>query len=393
MARKQLGVAAFGATDTLTVTEMVRVEDSLLRPQLAAAARVQMTAPEIPNPGDLWYSSGAGNTPYVWSGKTLSDSFDGTPVLNASAAPTHFNRVQVAGPTGVVTTVSETTSGLAHRSLFSTTNWVRADGPIYSEVWVRYLAEGTVLGGLSMLVTSGGGNGYQVVMDMRRGASGTSSASMQIRSGSTVLLVGLNLGGTHPVINTWYRLVGTIVGNTITGRAYTATGLMLGEISVDDATVTSGRMGVYAYNALQHENFEARQGSWTSAQSPAATDTAAGPVELATSAETITGTDTTRAVTPAGLKAQSDALLASRVVSQSAHSPFGSEAADLDTMTTPGIFTVGIGTTNSPWAGHGLLEVIRGSNTVQRFTSVNTTVEVWVRAFQGQSVWTAWFKL
>lgn len=42
-----------------------------------------------------------------------------------------------------------------------------------------------------------------------------------------------------------------------------------------------------------------------------ATTAAAGKVELATSAETLTGTDTSRAVTPAGLQAKIDALVAS----------------------------------------------------------------------------------
>lgn len=44
-------------------------------------------------------------------------------------------------------------------------------------------------------------------------------------------------------------------------------------------------------------------GTVPSAQLPAATDAAKGAVELATSAETVTGTDTARAVTPAGLEA------------------------------------------------------------------------------------------
>lgn len=43
-------------------------------------------------------------------------------------------------------------------------------------------------------------------------------------------------------------------------------------------------------------------GSWQSVMVQAATTTQAGIVELATNAETVTGTDTTRAVTPAGLK-------------------------------------------------------------------------------------------
>lgn len=45
----------------------------------------------------------------------------------------------------------------------------------------------------------------------------------------------------------------------------------------------------------------------------AATETAAGIVELATSAEATTGTDTARAVTPAGLKASVDASIANLV--------------------------------------------------------------------------------
>lgn len=44
---------------------------------------------------------------------------------------------------------------------------------------------------------------------------------------------------------------------------------------------------------------------------PTATDTVAGRVELATTAEATTGTDTTRAVTPAGLKAVADTKAAS----------------------------------------------------------------------------------
>ncbi len=42
---------------------------------------------------------------------------------------------------------------------------------------------------------------------------------------------------------------------------------------------------------------------------PAATETAAGIVELATAAETTTGTDATRAVHPAGLKVELDKCL------------------------------------------------------------------------------------
>ena len=45
-----------------------------------------------------------------------------------------------------------------------------------------------------------------------------------------------------------------------------------------------------------------------SAQPPAASETVAGVVELATTTETTTGTDSVRAVTPAGVKAATDAV-------------------------------------------------------------------------------------
>lgn len=58
---------------------------------------------------------------------------------------------------------------------------------------------------------------------------------------------------------------------------------------------------------------------------PTATDLAAGVVELATSAETTTGTDTTRATTPAGVKAVADTK------SNTGHAHVATDVTDFDT--------------------------------------------------------------
>ena len=65
----------------------------------------------------------------------------------------------------------------------------------------------------------------------------------------------------------------------------------------------------------------------TLADVPAASSTVSGLVELATNAETSTGSDSARAVTPAGLKYVTDSLLASLVT--------GSVSTAVDTIVTP----------------------------------------------------------
>jgi len=60
-----------------------------------------------------------------------------------------------------------------------------------------------------------------------------------------------------------------------------------------------------------HAASDVTSGTFDPARLPAATDTAQGAVELATTAEALTGTDTTRAVTPAGVKAVADTKAAS----------------------------------------------------------------------------------
>jgi len=55
-----------------------------------------------------------------------------------------------------------------------------------------------------------------------------------------------------------------------------------------------------------HAAGDVTSGTFAAARLPSASDTASGIVELATTAEATTGTDTTRAVTPAGVKAVAD---------------------------------------------------------------------------------------
>lgn len=75
---------------------------------------------------------------------------------------------------------------------------------------------------------------------------------------------------------------------------------------------------------------------------PAASDTVAGIVELATAAETTTGTDTTRAVTPVGVKAVGD----TKAALSHTHT-----AADLPTSTTAGPGVVELATTTETTTG------------------------------------------
>ena len=63
-------------------------------------------------------------------------------------------------------------------------------------------------------------------------------------------------------------------------------------------------------------------GAWTSAALASATDTAEGLVELATDAEVETGTDTTRAITPAALRGGMIAYTAAQILSSGTEADF-----------------------------------------------------------------------
>lgn len=124
-----------------------------------------------------------------------------------------------------------------------------------------------------------------------------------------------------------------------------------------------------------------------------ATTTLAGAVELATSAETVTGTDTTRAVTPAGLASLPGyrvQLLASNQLPESA---------------LPGSWPYGISmqncTTSSGWSlmngfGTVVTDSISTDRTFQTFYSSNggtSPVLAWMRTYHsstGGGGWTQW---
>lgn len=109
----------------------------------------------------------------------------------------------------------------------------------------------------------------------------------------------------------------------------------------------------------------------------AASDTAAGKVELATTAETTTGTDTARAVTPAGVKAATDALVAAGTALTDITSAAGNMDSD-DTVYgeedgVPKKFTSAqVVTTASVNAAGAVMESDYDAQTILRATSDNT---------------------
>jgi hypothetical protein len=107
--------------------------------------------------------------------------------------------------------------------------------------------------------------------------------------------------------------------STTTGRALLTaadaaaarTTLALGTAATTAASdYATAAQGVLAGTASQpghaHAGADITSGTVAAARLPAASDTASGIVELATTAEATTGTDTTRAVTAAGVKAVAD---------------------------------------------------------------------------------------
>lgn len=79
------------------------------------------------------------------------------------------------------------------------------------------------------------------------------------------------------------------------------------------STATQTALNTKADTTHVHSGADITTGTIESARLPQSTDTSAGVVELATVAETQAGTDTTRAVTAAGVKATVDAAVESAV--------------------------------------------------------------------------------
>ena len=80
---------------------------------------------------------------------------------------------------------------------------------------------------------------------------------------------------------------------------------------ISDVTGLQSALDGKAATGHTHTAGDITSGTLAAAQLPAASATASGIVELATTAEATTGTDATRAVTPAGLKAVADTKAAS----------------------------------------------------------------------------------
>lgn len=115
--------------------------------------------------------------------------------------------------------------------------------------------------------------------------------------------------------------VGAVTVYTDTGTAVTAGAVPAADTTTEQAfwTTVLGTSGTMEQAALSATYVPLTR---------AATDTQQGIVELATGAEATTGTDTARAVTPAGVKAVADTLVA-----RAGRSPVGVDGAQLDLTT------------------------------------------------------------
>lgn len=81
---------------------------------------------------------------------------------------------------------------------------------------------------------------------------------------------------------------------------------LAGDLAGTAAAPTVPALANKADTVHTHAAGDVTSGTFAAARLPAATTTASGAVELATTAETTTGTDTVRATTPAGVKAVAD---------------------------------------------------------------------------------------
>ena len=140
------------------------------------------------------------------------------------------------------------------------------------------------------------------------------------------------------------------------------------------------------------------QNALTTHKEESATESQKGHVELATAAETIVGTDSTRAVHPAGLRATTDFLYLT------ANNAILS-GADLDTYTTPGVYycsssTISLTLLHCPiLSGYFKLKIFSVGNaaivqeiTYKHSTSAPTT-EKYLRSYFDGYTWSTWFKV
>lgn len=172
----------------------------------------------------------------------------------------------------------------------------------------------------------------------------------------------------------------------------TVTGLTADRmLAIEAATVVSGAIDGFGHLILtKHDGSTVDAGDIPSAV-PAATETVSGKVELATTAEALSGTDTTKAVTPAGLLAGSRIqILADDATLET----------DLPSAYPQGLSLANL-TSSSGWSlmgGIGTLVTAKNTDdgTFQTFNSKNggtSPVLRWMRTYNsttGGGGWTSW---
>ncbi|ACY35916.1 hypothetical protein CMP1-20 [Clavibacter phage CMP1] len=110
------------------------------------------------------------------------------------------------------------------------------------------------LAGISFGVAADGTGGVQVLVDSRNGTGGPSVSSIQLRTGTSTVVAGLNVVGAI-VSGVVYRIEADLRSDGyVIGRVYEdVTDKFIGK--VEGATsVTSGRFGVYGYGAVTYDD-------------------------------------------------------------------------------------------------------------------------------------------
>ena len=201
----------------------------------------------------------------------------------------------------------------------------------------------------------GGGGGGGTVSSVTAGAglanSGTATDPIIDVGGGTGITVNANnIAVDRTTVNTWYApfaspaFTGTPTAPTATAGTSTT---QLATTAFVAAAVTAG--------------------------TPAASETVQGIVELATAAETTTGTDNTRAVHPAGLKVELDkkANLASPALTGTPTAPTATAGTSTTQLATTAFVTAA--TPNSSETVRGLVELATAAETT---TGTDTTLAV-----------------
>ena len=134
------------------------------------------------------------------------------------------------------------------------------------------------------------------------------------------------------------------------------------------AATIAAQIGGKANTVHTHAAGDITSGTIAAARLPGATDAAAGIVELATPAEAVTGADTARAVTPAGLKAVADTKAAATHTHSAANIASGTLAATrLPAATEAAVGAIELATS---------AEVIAGVDAVRAVTPAGLTASV-----------------